>query len=64
MAFESLSISASDYINSEHPILRYLGVLHSKTGKNKVKVMQSDKHSLVAFLAKFWHVAEKKQNTL
>lgn len=58
MAFESLSISASDCVISEHPILRCLGVLHRKTGKNKVKAMQSDKHPLVAFLAKFRHVAE------
>lgn len=65
MAFESLSISASDCTISEHPILRCLGVLHRKTSKNKVKVMQSDKHPLVAFLAKFRHTAEKnKQNTL
>lgn len=58
MAFESLSISASDCIASEHPILRCLGVLHRKTGKAKVKVMQLDAHPLVAFFAKFRHDAE------
>lgn len=58
MAFESLNISASDCIVSEHPILRCLGVLHRKTGKAKVKAMQSDKHPLVAFFARFRHIAE------
>ncbi|EPE6127622.1 SF0329 family protein [Vibrio parahaemolyticus] len=58
MAFESLSISANDCIISEHPILRCLGVLHRKTGKAKVEAMQSDKHPLVAFLARFRHIAE------
>ncbi|MBV34750.1 MAG: hypothetical protein CMP47_04750 [Rickettsiales bacterium] len=58
MAFESLNLSAQDCVNSEHPLLRALGVLNKKTGKTKVKALQRDKHSMVAYLAKFRAEAE------
>lgn len=58
MAFEFLNTAAQDAIKSEHPILRFLGVLDKKVGKERVKQMCSDPHPLVAFFAKFRLKAE------
>lgn len=64
MAFESLSLTAQDCINSQHPLLRTLGVLNKKIGKSKIIALQKDKHPMVAYFAKFRAEAEATNKAL
>jgi hypothetical protein len=53
MGFSYLNTSAQNCIKSQHPLLRALGSLNKKIGKNKLKELIEDQHPLVSFLAKY-----------